>query len=139
AALTENLCKNGLRVLALVSVAADRELSDAVAAGAIAVLPCDASEHELATAIQDAAAGRKYVSPSLLRPRTVGPMFSLLSNREREVFAMLVKGMSNRQIGKALTISAKTVETHRGRIYHKLGAHSVADLVHAAYREGVLH
>jgi DNA-binding CsgD family transcriptional regulator len=59
---------------------------------------------------------------------------SRLSRREREVFRFLADAHSNAEIGAALCISAKTVESHRGRIFKKLDVHSLVDLVRLAAR-----
>ncbi len=136
--LTTDLVSAGISVVALIADANQRDIARAASAGAIAVVSRDAPAEEVLSAIRDAARGRRYVSPSLLQPRASGTMFELLSGREREVFVLLAKGMSNRQIAETLFISAKTVETHRRNIYKKLEVHSATDIVHAAYREGVL-
>jgi DNA-binding CsgD family transcriptional regulator len=52
-----------------------------------------------------------------------------LSEREREVLKLLVAGNTSKDISRALAISHRTVETHRSRMLHKLGARSAADLV----------
>jgi DNA-binding CsgD family transcriptional regulator len=59
---------------------------------------------------------------------------SRLSKREREVFRFLADAHSNVEIGAALCISAKTVESHRGRIFKKLDVHSLVELVRLAAR-----
>jgi DNA-binding NarL/FixJ family response regulator len=126
-------------VLALLRDPGERNTSNALGAGATGVVPYDAAEDELVTAVQDTAVGRRHLSPALLRPRhSTSPRFALLSSREREVFTLIAKGLNNRQIGQVLFISPKTVDTHRGKIYEKLGAHSAADIVHAAYRDGII-
>lgn len=53
-----------------------------------------------------------------------------LTPREREVAALLMDSLTSKQIGKALTISHRTVEIHRARLMRKYGAHSTPDLVH---------
>jgi DNA-binding NarL/FixJ family response regulator len=58
----------------------------------------------------------------------------VLTPREREVLQLLAEGRSNKEVASALEISVMTVETHRANIMHKLGAHSIADLVHYAVR-----
>jgi two-component system response regulator NreC len=136
--LTVDLIGAGVGVVALIKDGNERNVAQAVAAGATAVVPGDALEDEILSAIRDAAQGRKHLSPVLTRPHAPGNMFTRLSGREREVFVLLVKGMTNHQVAQALFISVKTVETHRGRIYQKLGLHSVAELVHTAYREGII-
>jgi two-component system, NarL family, response regulator NreC len=61
-----------------------------------------------------------------------------LSEREREVFQLLIRGFSNQRAARELCISIKTVETHRTHIHHKLGVHSVAELLRFAARHGLL-
>ncbi len=59
------------------------------------------------------------------------------SEREREVFELLVRGIDNETIAARLFISSATVSTHRERILHKLGVHSLAGLVRWAARHGL--
>ena len=60
-----------------------------------------------------------------------------LSNREREIFDLVVRGHSNASISEELSISVKTVETHRAKLMEKLDIHSVAELTKYAVREGL--
>jgi DNA-binding CsgD family transcriptional regulator len=62
----------------------------------------------------------------------------LLSARERQIFALVVDGHTTAEIAHALCISGKTVDTHRGHIFKKLGVHSAAALVRLAARAGIL-
>lgn len=73
----------------------------------------------------------EYVQASRER-RDAVESIALLTKREREVFRLVVQGLSNRQIGNRLGTSEKTVKVHRGRVMHKLDAGSVVDLVHVA-------
>jgi two-component system response regulator NreC len=61
-----------------------------------------------------------------------------LSSREHEVLALLAAGRSNKEVGVALGISTKTVDTHRARIMAKLELHSMSELVRYAIRNGVI-
>ena len=61
-----------------------------------------------------------------------------LTPREREILQLLAEGRKNRDVGNALNISVKTVETHRARIMAKLEVDSVADLVRYAIRNGLI-
>jgi DNA-binding CsgD family transcriptional regulator len=61
-----------------------------------------------------------------------------LSPRERTVFPLLARGLSQREIAAQCSVSVKTVETYRTRISHKLGLHSRADLIRFALETGVL-
>ncbi|HXI82639.1 MAG TPA: response regulator transcription factor [Verrucomicrobiae bacterium] len=61
-----------------------------------------------------------------------------LTPREREVLQLLAEGKSNKEVASTLGISVMTAETHRANIMHKLGAHSVAELVHYAVRHKMI-
>jgi DNA-binding CsgD family transcriptional regulator len=58
------------------------------------------------------------------------PVSADLTPREREVAALLMDGLTSKEIGKALAISHRTVEIHRARLMRKYQAHSTPDLVH---------
>ena len=60
------------------------------------------------------------------------------TKRERAVVILVAEGRSNKEIGVALSISAKTVETHRRNVMHKLGLKSTAELVRYAVRDGLI-
>ena len=62
----------------------------------------------------------------------------VLTPREREILQLLAEGKSNKETASALGISVMTVETHRSNIMRKLGAHSVAELVHYAVRHKMI-
>ena len=61
-----------------------------------------------------------------------------LTHREREVFDLTIAGKSTRDLARELGISARTVETHRSRILHKVGARGALDLVRMAASWGLL-
>lgn len=68
------------------------------------------------------------------RRSDVAGRIAVLTAREREILDMVVTGLSNKMIAKRLEISPKTVETHRGRMMHKIGVQSVAELVQLVLR-----
>jgi FixJ family two-component response regulator len=86
---------------------------------------------QLMAAIQNALAGLRAVTraetPPSTQPAPAAP--SRLSAREREVMALMVKGLHNRRIAEELGISARTVEVHKARVMEKAGARSLVDLV----------
>ncbi|MCK4657809.1 MAG: response regulator transcription factor [candidate division Zixibacteria bacterium] len=61
-----------------------------------------------------------------------------LSEREREVFQLLVEGKTGKEVAGKLNISPKTVEHHRSRILEKLQCHGIAQLIHFASKEGLI-
>ena len=63
----------------------------------------------------------------------------LLTRREREVLARVIAGASNKEAGRALDISPRTIEVHRARIMDKLGARNAADLVRIVMGQGSRH
>jgi FixJ family two-component response regulator len=60
-----------------------------------------------------------------------------LSPREREVLALVVRGLLNKQVGRHLGVTEKTVKSHRAQVMHKMEAHSLPDLVRMAARLGI--
>jgi DNA-binding NarL/FixJ family response regulator len=70
-------------------------------------------------------------------PGADASVFSVLSNREREVLQLMAEGKSTNQIAECLHVSVKTVETHRQQMMQKLKMHSVAELTKYAIREGL--
>jgi two-component system response regulator NreC len=64
--------------------------------------------------------------------------FDSFSEREREVFQLIAKGQSNKEIADLLSVSPSTVDTHRTHILQKLDVHSTAELVLYAVRRGVI-
>lgn len=96
-------------------------------------------------AIRTVARGEVFMSPELSRHLLdvdvrVGPGGTLdrLSAREREVFSMIVRGHTSQKIARELSISIKTVETHRAHINQKLGVHSTGEIVRLAALRGMI-
>jgi DNA-binding NarL/FixJ family response regulator len=112
-------------------------------AGASGFAGKDEAPDDLRRAIRAVASGGTYLCP-LLEPdvvaakRSTGDALHPLTAREREVFHLIVLGMSNQAIASRLSISRRTVETHRARILQKVRAHSSVDLVRFAARNGLL-
>jgi len=61
-----------------------------------------------------------------------------LTSREREIVQLLAEGKSNKEVAGLLAISVKTVEAHRSNIMHKLGFHSLSDIIHYAVRNKIV-
>lgn len=117
----------------------ERDVLDAVAAGAVGYLVKSARPDELRSALTRSAAGEPVFSPQLAalligeyrRLATSGPAGSTLplSEREREVLALIVHGLTNKEVGRALALSPRTVETHRAHLFDKLEAPTLAHLI----------
>lgn len=135
----------GTRVLILSAYAHHDRVREALAAGISGWAGKDQSAQELLDAIRSVAAGKIYIAPRLEAALAgsngsvaAGQPLQPLSPREREIFDLIIRGFSNEAIAKELSISAKTVETHRAHINKKLEVHSTADLVRYAARHGLL-
>lgn len=120
-------------------------VTDAFAAGARGYALKDQSEAELIEAVRATVAGERYLSPHIPSAvleergaRNGKSLLAQLSSREREIFDLIVRGSSNADIASQLSISVKTVETHRTRIMRKLRVHSVGELIRLAARNGLL-
>jgi DNA-binding NarL/FixJ family response regulator len=123
---------------------------EALEAGVRGYVGKDQSSFEMIQAIRAVAMGGFYLAraPALadadddLRNHRTADSPSTgvasLTAREREIFRLAVRGMSNEAVAHHLTISKRTVETHRGRVLRKLHAHSGVDLVLFAARHGLL-
>lgn len=125
-------------------------VADAIALGARGYVGKDQSFQELLGAVREVVAGRIYLPPRLSRPAVeelvrlkkrrsadAGPL-AILSTREREVFALMVQGMTNDASALRLSISRRTVETHRANLLKKLNIHSVAELLRFAARHDLI-
>lgn len=96
---------------------------------------------DLMGAIKTVFAGGTFLSPSItggVLDSQTDVKHSSLSYREREVLALIAKGLTNKEVAERLFISIKTVETHRYRIMQKLGLHNTAELVRYAIRKGII-
>ena len=112
----------------------------ALAAGASGHLIKDAESGELLAAIRAVHRGRTVVQVGA-EAKPDGPLRAAvpaLSPREREVLKLLAHGHTNREVADRLSLSVKTVETHRARLSDKLDLHSRADLVRLALDLGLL-
>ena len=138
------------RILALSMFADEEHVAQALEVGVLGYASKDLSAGELFSAIRSVAQGEAYLAPGIsrvvldeymrMRRAGHGPETPLrgLTRREREIFDLAVRGLSNQDIASQLCISKRTVETHRGRIMRKLHVHSATDLVRLAARSGLL-
>ncbi|MFI6283195.1 response regulator [Streptomyces sp. NPDC051018] len=141
----------GVRVLVLTTYDTDDHVVDALRAGASGFLVKDTRPVDLLTAIRTVAAGDSLLSPGptarliarvLSSPRTpplipgAGP--GDLTERERQVLALVARGLNNTEIAEALGLSPLTAKTHVSRIMGKLGARDRAQLVIVAYESGLV-
>lgn len=131
-----------VRVLVVTAYDDDEFVRSALEAGAVGFLSKSAPGRTLVTAIRDAASGRLVLESSLmarvLRPRPDPGRMVMLTEREREVLALLVDGLHNRRVAERLGLSTRTVERHCDSLYHKLGASSRTEAVVKALSLGIV-
>lgn len=112
-----------------------------LAAGAIGYVDKSSAYEELPRAVRAVMQGQIYLSPEVTRS-ALAPVAAArkasISQREREVLALLAAGKRSRQIAEQLHVSTATVEVHRRNIMRKLGLRTVAELTHYAIREGLV-
>ena len=139
----------GVRVVILTNYGLDEHVFDALRAGATGFLLKDTEPGDLLQAVRVAARGDALLSPSITRRliseyvsrppagRTGGGLDGL-TRREREVLALVARGLSNEEIAEHMVISPFTAKTHVSRAMTKLGARDRAQLVVFAYESGLV-
>jgi DNA-binding NarL/FixJ family response regulator len=104
------------------------------------------SAKDVSEAIRRVMEGENYLDPGLgdapwdtyLVPATGEQRLSVLTPRERQVFELVARGVTHREIAEQLGIGKKSVDTYRARLYQKLSINSRAELVEIALKYGVL-
>lgn len=140
----------GTRVIMLTTFELDDYILDSVRAGASGFLVKDTEPEELLRAVRAVARGDALLSPSVTRrllarvaghrPATPGPRADIqaLTVREREVLALVGRGLNNAGIAARLFITPLTAKTHVSRIMGKLDARDRSQLVVLAYESGTI-
>ena len=145
ATATRAICQKypQVKVIALTSFKEGELIKNALEAGAIAYVLKDVSADDLVRAIHAAHAGRATLSPeaaqSLVETANQPPTPGLdLTEREREVLALMVEGLNNTQIAGRLTVSPSTVKSHVSNVLAKLGVASRTEAVTLALRNHII-
>lgn len=135
------------RILALTMRSDEPSVVRAFSAGVSGYATKSQSPDEILFALRTVAKGKAYAPPGSSKaviaisqghaPPSEGP-FGLLSRRERDVFALVVRGLQNGEIAAALGITVKTVETHRMHINRALRVHSTGEVVRLAALHGLI-
>jgi DNA-binding NarL/FixJ family response regulator len=139
-----------IRVIMLSMYANEEYVLQALRSGAQGYLLKDSGKVELELAIQAVAQGQTYLCPvvashvSAYMRRVDVPVDAppqrdpLLTPRQTEILHLIAEGRTTQEIAQALTISAKTVETHRAQLMQRLGIYDIAGLVRYAVRTGII-
>ncbi|CAA9397014.1 MAG: Two-component transcriptional response regulator, LuxR family [uncultured Propionibacteriaceae bacterium] len=137
-------------VVMLTTFELDEYVFEALRAGAAGFLIKDSEPADMLRAIRLAAAGESLLSPSVTRrviasfasqpgqARRAHPRLGELTDREREVLALIGAGLSNDEIAARLVVSPATARTHVSRGMTKLGARDRAQMVVIAYQAGLV-
>ncbi|MFJ5886568.1 response regulator [Kitasatospora cineracea] len=151
-AATRRICADpelaDVRVVVLTTFELDEYVFEALRAGAAGFLVKDTEPGDLLRAVRVAAAGDALLSPGVTR-RLIGEFaarskepattrLDVLTDREREVLALVGLGLTNEDIARRLVVSPLTAKTHVSRTMVKLGARDRAQLVVLAYESGVV-
>jgi DNA-binding NarL/FixJ family response regulator len=118
----------------------------AIEAGALGFVLKHSAPEELVLAVRAAAQGRMFITPDLAgemlqarkRPPEAQDPVATLTLRQREILRLLVDGLTTREIGSRLHISARTVEDHKYRMSESLKLKSTAELIHFAIKHGIV-
>ena len=127
---------------------ADVYVVEALKSGALGYVLKETGPSELANAVQQVIAGKRYLSPRLserlidvllqTKEDLTRDPYETLTNREREILQMAAEGLTTSAIAKRLSISPRTAELHRGRMMDKLGLNNQTELVRYALKRGIL-
>ncbi len=136
-----------VRVIILSIHSHEEYVWQALRAGAVGYVLKDSDISELELAIASAARGEMYLAPAiskrvitdcLRRPEGGAERGSSLTPRHREILQLIAEGNTTKRIAGILSLSAKTVETHRMQLMDRLGIHEVAGLVRYAIRHRIV-
>ena len=136
------------RIIVLSMHASDEYVVRAIRDGALGYVLKSESMEDLATAIERALAGRRFLSAALnlnleeilkrSEPGVVLDPYDTLTEREREILQLVAEGFTSPGIADRLFISLQTVNKHRANLMDKLDRHSQTELVHYALQRGLI-
>jgi len=127
------------RTIVLTSFEGDVDIERALAAGAMGYVVKGMVREELLRAVRAVQAGKRYVPPSIAATLIDHLASEKLTHRELEVLKEIAKGLRNKEIGGALSITEDTVKMHVKSILTKLGVNDRTEAVTMALRRGIIH
>jgi two-component system NarL family response regulator len=126
------------KVIVLTTYDADEDISRALKAGAKAYILKDIAADALVACIRDVLAGKTYLAPAAAAKLAEGVARVQLTPRELTTLRLMADGKSNKEIASDLSISERTVKTHLGHLFEKLGVTSRTEAVKVATRRGLV-
>ncbi len=136
------------RIVILSMHADESYVREALRAGVTAYVLKETLSNEFLYAVQQAAQGRRYLSPPLSdraidayanqAAETTLDLYETLTTREREILYLAAQGLTSAEIAEHLMIGVRTVDTHRASMMRKLGLHTPLDLIRFAVRRGIV-
>ena len=126
------------RVIVLTTYDTDDEIQRALKAGAKAYALKDISAEDLIACIRSVLAGRTYIAPAAAAKLAEGVTRVQLTPREMAALRLMADGKANKEIASALDISERTVKTHLGHLFEKLGVTSRTEAIKVANRRGLV-
>jgi DNA-binding NarL/FixJ family response regulator len=126
------------RIIVFSGMTSEGLLSGLATAGAEAIFLKREEISAFTAAIPDIRAGRRLLGPGVAEILDAAAGREQLTAREKQILSLIAQGLSNRDIAGRLGVSAKTVDNHRTNLMRKVQAHSVAELIAYAVREGLM-
>jgi two-component system NarL family response regulator len=126
------------RVIVLTTYDTDDEIARALKAGAKAYVLKDIAADGLIGCIRDVLAGKTYLAPAAAAKLAEGVTRVQLTPREMATLRLMADGKANKEIASELSISERTVKTHLGHLFEKLGVTSRTEAIKVATRRGLV-
>jgi len=126
------------RVIVLTTYDTDHDIARALKAGAKAYILKDISADDLINCIHDVLAGKTYLAPAAAAKLAEGVTRVQLTPREMATLRLMADGKANKEIASELSISERTVKTHLGHLFEKLGVTSRTEAIKVATRRGLV-
>jgi two-component system NarL family response regulator len=130
--------KNSPKVIVLTSFDADEDIYRAVQAGARGYLLKSSPQEEVIAAIRSVHSGHLHIPPRIAERLSERMKRSSLTDRETEILELMAKGLTNKEIGNALSISDKTARNHVNSLMTKLEVADRTEAVAVAIQQGVI-
>lgn len=126
------------KVIVLTTYDTDEDITRALKAGAKAYVLKDITADDLIACIHDVLAGKTYLAPAAAAKLAEGLAHVQVTPRELSALRLMADGKSNKEIANTLAISERTVKTHLGHLFEKLGVTSRTEAIKVANRRGLV-